>query len=396
MRTRWFPLALLLLSCGGQFTPETLVDSLKVLAITADPPEVAPGQSASLGIVELDPSRPGGVTTVVWVGCEPDPIDFNRSACNDTSALLQPTAFADFPPGVRILGFGTKAGYASAPTLFDGVDAGDPVRFNGTSGPALAVVIGEQINPTSSNAELRDLFTRIEKKQVQSVFALTRVTVSEKPQKNQNPGLLGLSVDGVALPTNAKLQVHAGQTVTLEPLVAPDAKETWVLELPTGNLPQTETLVTSWYSTAGRFSVPRVDLDSGTITGFTAPGSPQIADDPVPDKRTGTLWAVLRDGRGGLSQQSVGFYVCDDSATPTVTAIMPPATMGDGVVVTGTDLADALDVVVGEVALPHASYSPGRNAFIGDAPALPSGTYPVTLRSKNCSVTDTGLTYTVP
>jgi hypothetical protein len=385
-----------LCACGGQFTPETLVDSLKVLAITADPPEVAPGQSATLGIVELDPSRPGGVTTVVWVGCEPDPIDFNRSACNDTSALLQPTAFADFPPGVRILGFGTRAGYASATTLFDGVDAGDPVRFNGTSGPALAVVIGEQINPTSSNAELRDLFTRVENKQVQSVFALTRVTVSEKPQKNQNPGLLGLAVDGVVQPTNAKLQVHAGQTVQLVPQVAPDAKETWVLELPTGNVPQTETLVTSWYSTGGRFSVPRVDLDSGLTTVFTAPGSASIANDPVPDKRSGTLWAVLRDGRGGLSQLAVGFYVCDDSSTPTVTAIMPPQTMGDGVVVTGTDLGDALDVVVGEVALPHASFSPGRNAFIGDAPPLPSGTYPVTLRAKNCSVTDTGLTYTVP
>jgi hypothetical protein len=66
------------------------------------------------------------------------------------------------------------------------------------------------------------------------------------------------------------------------------------------------------------------------------------------------------------------------------------------VVVTGTDLANALDVVVGDVALPRASYSPGRNAFVGDAPTLPSGTYAVTLRSKNCSVTDTGLTYTVP
>ena len=37
-----------------------------------------------------------------------------------------------------------------------------------------------------------------------------------------------------------------------------------------------------------------------------------------------------------------------------------------------------------------------RGAFVGFPPALPSGTYPVTMRGQNCSSIDTGLTYTVP
>jgi hypothetical protein len=207
---RVLALLVLLSGCGAQFKPETLVDALRVLSIKAEPPEVAPGETASLEILHMDPSRPGGKTTVVWVGCEPDPIDFNRSACNDTSALLQPTAFATFPPGVRVLGFGTRAGYASASTLFDGLAPEDPVRSNGTSGPVLGVVIGEEVKPTSSDEELRVLFGRIERQEVQTVMALTRVTVSERATKNKNPGFEVLEVDGTAIPRGAKLQLRAG------------------------------------------------------------------------------------------------------------------------------------------------------------------------------------------
>src|SRR6185295_6539587 len=157
------------------------------LSIIAEPPEVKPGQSVSLSVLQLDPS--GGKTTVIWVGCEPDPFGLGRSACNDTTALLQPTSFTSFPEGVRILGIGNKSSYASAPTLFSPIPPGDPNRFNGVVGPVLTVVIAEEVDPTSTNEELRDLFHRIETQQVKSVFALSRITVSEKAPQNQNPHL---------------------------------------------------------------------------------------------------------------------------------------------------------------------------------------------------------------
>lgn len=387
-------LVVLLTACNAQFKPETLVDSLRVLAVTTEPPEVSPGESAQLDILQLDPSRPTGKTTVVWVGCEPDPIDFNRSACNDTSALLQPTAFATFPPGVRVLGFGTRAGYASAPTLFDGLAADDPVRTNGTSGPVLGVVIGEEVKPTSSDAELRELFGRIERQEVQTVMALTRVTVTERLVRNHNPKLAALEIDGVALPKNAKLQVRAGASISLVPRPTDDSRETYSVLLPSGATEKSESLVVSWYSTAGRFDQARVDVSEGAVTTFIAPGA--LADDPIPDKRTGTVWLVLRDGRGGQHFETLPFYVCDDSPTPVLEKLEAPTVMGDPLVATGKDLSGALDLVIGGVALTRASFSPGRNAFIGDVPTLPAGTYPVQLRAKNCAVVETGLTWTVP
>lgn len=387
--------ALLLSACGAQFKPETLVDALRVLSITAEPPEVAPGESAQLDILQLDPSRPGGKTTVVWVGCEPDPINFNRSACNDTSALLQPTAFATFPPGVRVLGFGTRAGYASARTLFDELPPEHPVRSNGTSGPVLGVVIGEEVNPTSNDAELRELFGRIERQEIQTVMSLTRVTVTERLEKNHNPKLAALELDGVAVPKGAKLQLREGARMNLVPRATDDSRETYSVILPAGPSERSETLVASWYSTSGRFDQARIDV-TGAPTQFIVPGSTEVPDDPVPEKRTGTIWMVMRDGRGGQHFEVLPFFICDGSPTPKVTSLLPPATPGDPLVATGENMAGALDLIIGGVAVSRGSYSPGRDAFLGDAPPLPPGTYPVELRGKNCSVTDTGLTWTVP
>lgn len=388
---------LLLSGCNAQFKPETLVDSLRVLAITAEPPEVSPGESAQLDILQLDPSRPGGKTTVVWVGCEPDPIDFNRSACNDTSALLQPTAFATFPPGVRVLGFGNRAGYASAATLFDGLAPEDPVRANGTSGPVLGVVIGEEINPTSSDEELRVLFGRIERQEVQTVMALTRVTVTERATRNRNPKIAALKVDGVAVPKDARLPLREGSTVTLEPELAEGSRETYTLQLPSGPSEKSETLVVSWYSSAGRFDQARIDVSTaGSVTKFITPGSTQVPEDTVPEKRTGTLWSVVRDGRGGQHFVTVPFFVCDSSATPTLRSLEAPTSPGDPVVAKGENMAGVLDLIIGGAAFTRSGYSTARDAFVGDAPVLPPGTYPVTLRAKNCTEVETGLTWTVP
>ena len=152
----------------------------------------------------------------------------------------------------------------------------------------------------------------------------------------------------------------------------------------------------SWYSTSGRFDQARGDVTTGAPTTFIVPGSTEVPDDPVPEKRTGTMWLVMRDGRGGQHFETLPFFLCDDSPTPKITRVEAPTVAGDPLVATGENMSGALDLIIGGAAIPHASYSPGRDAFIGDVPVLPAGTYPVELRAKNCAVVDTGLTWTVP
>lgn len=387
---------LLLVGCGSQFKPETLVDRLRVLSTTSNPPEVRPGGSADLGIIYLDPSRTMGKTTVVWVGCDPDPFNLGRGACNDTTSLLQPTAFSDFPPGVKILGYGPKAAYSVASTLFDPLAPGDPIRQNGTVGQVLAVVIGEEVNPTSTNEELRVLFGRIEKQEVQTVLALTRVTVSERATLNANPRFERIAVDGEALPPNGTLLVRAGSTPALEATAPQGDREAYRLLLPDGASDRTESLVVSWYSTAGRFSDARLNLDSGKAVTFFAPGGAQ-ADDPVPDKRSGTVWAVLRDNRGGQTATVIPFFICDDRLPePKLTAITIPASSAESIVVSGENLGSVADVLIGPAALPKGAYSSSRDLFLGEWPTLAPGTYPVSVRTKRCTTGSSTLTATLP
>lgn len=388
-------LALILLcACGTQLKPETLVDKLRVLSIIAEPPEVKPGQSSQLSVLQLDPN--GGKTTVIWVGCEPDPFGLGRSACNDTTALLQPTSFTTFPEGVRILGIGNRASYASSPKLFDPIAADDSNRFNGVVGPVLAVVIGEEIDPTSTNEELRELFGRIEKQEVQSVFALSRVTVSEKDPQNQNPRLDSLQVDGASLPKNATLQVRAGDERSVR--VNATLAETYPLQLPGGVEQREETLVAAWYSTNGRFTRERVQLNEESETVFIAPGAPDIPEDPVPQRRFGTIWLVLRDSRGGQAFSTLPFFVCDDAlAEAEPTQVIAPSSRTQPVAVKGKNMASALDVVVNGIALQRGFYSPAQDAFLGDIPAeLAAGTYTVTVRTKRCTTLETQLQLVVP
>jgi hypothetical protein len=386
----------LLCGCGAQFKPETLVDRLRVLSTTMSPPEVRPGGSADLGILYLDPSRPTGKTTVVWVGCDPDPFNLVRGACNDTTSLLQPGAFADFPPGVKILGYGPKANYATASTLFDPLMADDPIRQNGTVGQVLAVVIGEEVSPTSTNAQLKVLFDRIAKQEVQTILALTRLTVSERDSLNSNPRFERITVDGEALPPNGTLLVRKGAAPTLK-VTAPQAdREAYRLLLPDGASDRTEALVVSWYSTAGRFSDARLDLDSGKDVTFFAPGGAQ-ADDPVPEKRSGTVWSVLRDNRGGQAFTVIPFFICDDSLPePKLTAITIPASSAESIVVSGENLGSVADVLIGPAALPKGAYSSSRDLFLGEWPTLAAGTYPVSVRSKRCTSSVSTLTATLP
>jgi hypothetical protein len=393
---RTLVLLVLVSGCGVQFTPETLVSSLRILSVTAEPPEVAPGAASSLSVLFGDPTRVGLPSTVIWVGCEPDPLDLNRSACNDASVLIKPSLITDYPPGLKLLGFSRTATYASTPGVFNVLPPGDVIRLNGSVGQIIAIVIAEEVSVTATGDELKQVFTRIENKELPTAIALARVVVSEKEQKNHNPQVSNLTFDGAALPLGARLQVRPGQKVSLGVEVPADARELYTEYQPTGPVQKQETVVGAWYSSAGRFSQERFDVTDATPTLFTAPGSAEFPEDPIPDKRSGQLWLVVRDNRSAQSYQQFRFFVCDETLkSPVVKNLVPPATASDPVVLTGDDLAQALDVVIGGKALTNGAYSEGRG-FVGFLPDLAPGTYPVSVRGKNCSTADTGLTFTVP
>ncbi len=395
---RLLPL-LLLSGCSAQFTPETVVNSLRVLSLVAEPPEVRPGETSRLEVEWGDPSRINEPSTAIWVGCDPDPLDLGRSACNDATMLIEPTRIEQLPEGMRLLGLGQDiVSYTPSASSFDVLPADDARRQTGSVGLVIVIVIGEDVGSQLEGEGLKEMLQRVQDRSTPAAIAVSRVLVSEKTSgRNQNPVIDGLTFDGQVLPRGAKLQVRAGQEVQLGAAIPASSRETYVEQLPSGPVERTETVVGAWYSIGGRFSRERFEVGDDSATTFYAPGHPDFPDDVVPERRLGELWLVARDNRGAQAYRTFRYWVCDEAAPrPEVASLTPPASETEVAVVRGAGMAGVLDVLVGDVAMTNATYSAARDAYVGDLPALPAGTYPVSVRGKNCENFDTGLTYTVP
>jgi hypothetical protein len=393
-----------LCACEEEFKPETEVAGLRVLGLRASPAELAPGQKATLSALVVDPLRPGQRNTLLWLGCEPDPLDLGRSLCSDMEALGDPTRFIpvsnngappQLPPGVSVLGFNERAEYTVRADLFSQLAAGDARRKTGTVGQVLMFAIGAEVNPLASREEMEAVFEKVRTREIPSVITLFRIRVREGAQANTNPDLGELRANGEALAPGATLRLASDKPTSLE-LTAPDAAfETYTQVAPDGTVEtKAEQLISAWYSTSGRFEPSRVVLRSGTPLEYRPPDGTRLQ--PFPQDRRGTLWSVVRDVRGGQSWVEVPFYLCDErQPAPKVTAV---ETQGEGLVVLrGENLSSVLDVVIGGQALERGFYSPVRDTYEALLPVgMPSGEHEVVVRGKHCQDETLSWRYTVP
>ncbi|MFZ5439236.1 MAG: hypothetical protein ACOZQL_04465 [Myxococcota bacterium] len=377
-----------LTGCDYGFRPETLVDDLRLIGISADPPDLRPGETARISSLVLDPSRAPRPSTVLWLGCAADPYNQNRSPCADSAVLADSSSLTggtgQLPPGVSLIGFNDQVSYPVPAGLFDVLPPDDARRQTGTVGIVLGFAVAETVSPTAPPEELQALFERVQRKEVKSILALFRINISESTARNTNPVVDALVAGGERWPAGAKLLVREREPVTLD-LAAPDAAfETWDARTPTGVEPRTERILAAWYSTSGRFSETSTALREDVRTIFTAPGTEK---DPVPEKRTGTLYTVLRDTRGGQAWREWGYFVCEDGASaPEVSSIDWPTAAGGEVVLRGAQLQSIVDLVVDGVAVKNGAWSPATGTWSGTLPAeLPVGTARGTLHTRACA-----------
>ncbi len=390
-------LCLALVGCAEAWSPESIVEDLRVIGVRAEPAELKPGESASLSALILDPSRPGKKNTVLWIGCDPDPFNLGRSACSDPAVLQDPSALASagtLPNGVHFIGLDDSATYATRADLFSQLAATDTRRQTGTVGQVLAIAIAEE----SAGVPMKELFDRVARKEVKAVIALFRIKVSESATRNTNPVISAFLFDGKPVKPNVPAMLSAAdkRQVLLE---APDsAFEPYVETTPTAMEDKVERLTSAWYSTSGRFNNLRVALRSEVKAIFTAPGHPDFPLDKVPDDHTGTFFVVMRDTRGGQTWLQHPFWICDIATPPAdVTAVRSPSAKGELVVVEGSGLDGILAVEAGGIGMIRGAYSPMSGKYEAVVPpTLAAGSYPVTVHRKNCSTVATGLMLTVP
>lgn len=274
MQGTWFPFAIrrtlilsllpVSLSCGGGDFPKYYqLGDLRILAITAPTPEVAPGTTVTLTPYISDLNGAGRT------------IAYSAEACTDPGV-----AFGAEPSCAKAtdrvsLGTGNLAGLAG-PNY-----TGAVTTFNVTV-PASILTGRSAIDAHNGVAYLFVL--TLTPSGSKSVTSFKRLIASSKATKNSNPTLSDILANG------SSLAALPATNSTLAPSIAAGSSESYTWQSLTGSTPQSEVLSMSWFTSDGTLDKSRTT--STESNGWKPPGT-------APAGRNVLLIGVLRDDRGG-------------------------------------------------------------------------------------------------
>lgn len=265
---------LLLVGCGDEFEKPYELGKLRVLAITANTPEI--NAASAVTLIPLISYVDGGNTTLnyTWEAC-PDPgIDFGADAnCDDAAAALTLNGGSTF--NTATLGASYFTGNATnivvnipaqAFVYLGTLDSN--IQFNGLD----YLVIVTYTDQTNGN----------------STKALKRIKLSTKAggTLNTNPNFTAIQFNGsnlVTFPSSKGSMTISG----------PSAPQSYSLQTSSGLKSFSEDMVVSWYSSRGEFLFSR--------------RSPGQSNEYDPSGNVGVFVAVYRDSRGGIATQLISF-----------------------------------------------------------------------------------------
>jgi hypothetical protein len=309
-------------ACNPSFSDTTaIVGGPHLLAVQAVPAEAAPKASVALSALYVGPDGALDPSSIEWATCllpaplgDPGPV--NPECLTGASSGLVPlgsgeTVHATIPSNACEL-FGPDS-----PPPPPNQPAARPTDPDPTGGYYLPVrVLAPGAAPTAAMQRIECAPSGV----TEDVFS----TFENGYVPNENPVLSSLSLvdpDGgtAAVPTftpsaPAGLTVSPGEHVLLDatwPTCPPTpgacgGAESFLYIDPTSMqvTTQRESIVVSWYATAGSFDEDRVgraagDLGTTAQNGWTAPATAGAVQ----------LWIVIRDGRGGEGWASYGALV---------------------------------------------------------------------------------------
>jgi hypothetical protein len=261
---------LVLTACAPSFVDQPwLVTSPRLIAVVAEPPEVAPAGQAT-----LTATLAGQGQAPAWSRCDlPAPLGQNEpvsSACVEALGAAAPSAgdFALTVPAEACARFGPDV-TSAADRPRDADATGGWYQPIGVSFAGQSAFAFERLTCDPSGVTL----------EVANAFRRARTP-------NHNPTLtLGAQVDGRPVAFDA---LPVGQRVTFVPTL--DEPETFALIDPgTFTLASmTETRTVQWFVTDGVLDLATTRAEP---TSWHAPA----------DSGQGTLWGVARDSRGGVA-----------------------------------------------------------------------------------------------
>lgn len=297
--TRWLVLVSLLGGCiiGNNrypkpvdLSPTWYVDRTRVLAVRAEPPEIRPGETASFEALIVNPFNLR--KSVAWIACEPDSPGGEGFGCTiDTSLDFENATPEDFEEA-GIIGFTPliPPRYTAPLDLLD--NATDPaegvyvlIQTAVLPGDVLTDGFGDDID-----------FNDVE-------VAYKRLVVSEAASPNLNPAVVAVTINGYELPSGTIFEAEAGFSYEVGVVIDEATVETYTYVNRDGaSESRVEEPWARWYADGG-------DVEED-ITLYPYTEATWRAPDPDEGRRAaGSIWAVVRDRRGGMTWAEIPWRV---------------------------------------------------------------------------------------
>ena len=351
----------LLTACGPEFDPPSEVDKLRLLAIRADPPEIAAAGAAglpdraTLASLVADPAQftdPAREATILHLACTPDPRDPSGVDCTAIETLRDPAKLAELvaaggtdSSGVGVVGGISLAGVEACdgmgpcrpatvtvggapvtlppptyviPAELDlaSLPAGYAARINGVQVSVLSMLVAATPDelfagdPATAGERLGTLLAERE-----NVIAVKRIQVrgpEARDEPNVNPSVPGILDAGAPLPADpaAAASYAPGDEATLSPRPPPipvGEDGTPLEEAVYQRFTRTDqdgavrdTMTEEWlYSWYGTAGSFSYDRTRRDEScTWTAPDGSD--DEPLPPDGRTLLFVVVRDARGGI------------------------------------------------------------------------------------------------
>ena len=262
-----------------------VVDRPRILAIQAEPPEVAPGETVEFAALIGDPD--GVLDLTVWLACDSG----GGFGCEvDLSGLDEATPEELEAAGV----IGVEPFFS--PVLDVPGDALDTLTDEQKlEGLSWTIQVAAFPNSEESGQEID--FNQVE-------VAYKRLVVSEATTPNLNPSLRQWRVDGTPVPEDAVVTVDMGQEYELSVEVPAESVEQYIYVNSEGVAEErVEEPYLTWYANTGGFlsnlTVPLNGYDAPLSADWTAPDEPG----------EGTWFVVIRDRRGGQAWMTQRYRV---------------------------------------------------------------------------------------
>lgn len=299
------------IACNApNFTPPSLVGSVRILATSADKPYAAPGDVVNVQVLAFDgrPSKPEPMG--IWWLAQPcfNPPGDNYYACYSAFAqtyqsgvdltpnLVSGTAFSFQMPSDAIASHqGNRGGSPYGLAVVFTIACAGQVEYLGSVAGAPPDTVPFGCFDTSGNqlgpSEL--------------MFAYSLV-YSFADRTNANPVIENLTVGGqtvdltggIAVPHCTQSNINSCPPTSIDVVIPDSSDEIDPASLDANGSPLKEQIYVDYYLTAGK-----VDHDTAIIFDPRAGRLPKTSDDFHAPQSMGEslLWAVAHDNRGGTS-----------------------------------------------------------------------------------------------